>query len=213
MIRKQEIISFATHCTAFLASIAGIIILWIASGSSPLLKGVSLVYGASVSFLFLASTMYHARKRTEDDNSIWRKIDHFAIFVMIAGTYTPISFVYLDGPMLYVVLSIQWGLVLAGGIFKFLYLSAPRILSTLVYVAMGWMAVFVIKYFRDTMPLSQMVLVLAGGLSYTAGAVFYALKKPVIVRDLLGFHEIFHVFIIAGAAFHYAAVFRAVAGV
>ena len=168
-----------------------------------------MIYGLSVTFLFTASAVYHARKRGENEQTLWRKMDHFAIFVMIAGTYTPFSIRYLDGTVLITVLAIQWGLVLAGAFFKFCYINGPRIMSTLVYLAMGWMVVLVTKYFIHTMPMSQIVLIVAGGVAYSVGAIMYALKKPVLVRGFFGFHELFHLFIMLGAGLHYAGVLRA----
>jgi len=140
-----------------------------------------------------------------------RKLDHFAIFVMIAGTYTPISFIYLTGNLRWIIIIVQWSLVLAGFFFKFFYLNVPRYLYTIIYLIMGWIGIVTIKEFIIAMPKNSVIFLFAGGISYTIGAIFYIMKKP-IKRLGFGFHEIFHLFILLGAFFHYLLVYTAIAG-
>lgn len=208
MILKKEKISFYTHFIAALCAIIGTVFLFTKTTNHPNSTTISLIYGISASLVFIASSAYHARKKIENDVSVWRKLDHFAIFVMIAGTYTPICLVYLKGTMCYAILIAQWTLVAFGAIFKFAFLKSPRILSTLIYLAMGWMAIIAFKGLLSNMPTSQLLFVLGGGIAYSIGAVLYALKKPVLVQNFFGFHEIFHILIIVGAALHYTMVFR-----
>jgi hemolysin III len=209
---QQEKVSFYTHFSAAILSAAGCALLIYITCCDPLKMFVSLIYGLSVTALFTASSVYHARKKSENDTTVWRKLDHSAIFMMIAGSYTPISYLYLPENWFIGIVSAQWALVALGIIFKFVFLKAPRVFSTSVYLAMGWMAVIPIGHLKSIMPLDQFVMLFAGGAAYSIGAVIYALKKPVLKEGVFGFHEIFHIMIIIGAAFHYVIIFRGMSG-
>ncbi|HQA53872.1 MAG TPA: hemolysin III family protein [Spirochaetota bacterium] len=203
-MKKSETVSFATHFGAAVLSFVGTVFLLVYS-RTPELKAVSLIYGFAITFLFTSSAVYHATKKTENSVSIFRKLDHFAIFVMIAGSYTPICYMFLDGAWMISILAVQWSLVIAGGIIKFFVTGKSRILSTSIYLIMGWILLIPLKKLLLTIPSSQLLFLLGEGLAFTTGAVFYMIKKPVRV-----FHEIFHIFCIIGAAFHYTAVFLAI---
>lgn len=207
-MKKEERVSFYSHFAGFILALLGLILLIYRALNDPGRIVVAAVYGVSVVFLFLASSLYHAFKREEEEKSIWRKLDHFAIFVMIAGSYTPIAYLYLDGWLRWIIISIQWGLVIGGFFLKFLYFNTPRILYTIIYIAMGWVGVFALHRLFTAMPTSLFMLMFAGGLSFTVGAVFYIIKKP-NTNPNFGFHEIFHFFILAGGLFHYLMVFFA----
>ena len=170
---------------------------------------VSLVYGLSISFLFFASTMYHAHKRSENEKTLWRKLDHIAIFVMIAGTYTPISYVYLTGGWRLGILFAQWFLVAIGIVLKLLILNTPRWATILIYLLQGWMAVLPLYLLLKIMPISSFILMALGGIAFTIGAIIYAVKKPDPKPGVFGFHEIFHVLILLGAGLHYIMVWQA----
>ena len=207
-IKKEEKISFYTHFLgAILAFLGTIFLIYIAENRALII--VSIIYGISTILLFLASSLYHANKESEDENSLWRKLDHIAIFIMIAGTYTPITFVYLSGYWKWSIIIIQWTLVFGGLFFKFFYLNAPRYLYTVIYLLMGWMGIIPITQFIKTMGSSELIYLFGGGLSYTIGAIFYIFKKPQFNKNF-GFHEIFHIFILIGAFFHYLLVYEAV---
>lgn len=208
--RIQESFNCYSHLAGIIAAVAGIVYLIYAVRASAAHVAVALVYGFSIILLFSASTTYHALKQTEDEISIWRKLDHIAIFFMIAGTYTPVCYVYLSGGWKWSIILIQWGLVIAGLFLKFFYLKAPRYFSTLIYLFMGWMGILPIKILLTTMPPVAVFYLFAGGLSFTAGAILYAIKKPVF-RSGFGFHEIFHLFILLGGTFHYLLVYTALA--
>ncbi len=167
------------------------------------------VYGLCVLLLFSASSLYHAKKREENEVSLFRKLDHAAIFFMIAGTYTAVSFLSLDGLARWTVIILQWSLVGAGVIFRLFWLRAPRALYTAIYLGMGWVAIFLIRELHRSMPGRAFVFLFAGGLAYTIGAVFYLMKRP---RGRFGFHEIWHLFILAGAGLHYLMVYISLTG-
>lgn len=208
MIKKEEQVSFYTHFIAGLISVAGTVVLLIKTAGNFNLSLIAFIYGLSITSLFGASAVYHAKKKEENDKSVWRKLDHTAIFIMIAGTYTPIAYLYLTDGWFIGIISAQWALVIFGLIFKFVFIKAPRILYTSIYLAMGWMAVIPLKNLAISMPYSQIVLLFSGGFAFTVGAVFYALKWPVFKKGIFGFHEVFHVMTLIGAGFHYAVVYR-----
>ena len=211
LIRCQEKLSCYSHLVGVFAAITGTIYLIYAVRSSLAHVVVSIVYGFSVILLFLASATYHALKQNENEVSIWRKLDHIAIFFMIAGTYTPVCYVYLSGYWKWSIIIIKWTLGIAGLFLKFFYLKAPRYFSTVIYLLMGWIGIIPIKELLTTMPPNAVFYLFAGGISFTVGAIFYAIKKPVF-RSGLGFHEIFHLFVLLGGAFHYLLVYIALAG-
>ena len=207
IIKQEEKISFYSHLIGFVLALMGTIyLLWLVEG--VVYNSISLIYGLSVMVLFLSSALYHANKEHDDEVSIWRKLDHIAIFIMIAGTYTPVSYVYLSGYWRWGIIIAQWVLVLGGLFFKFFYLKAPRWLYTLIYILMGWMGILPITRFVNAMSNTALFYLFAGGLSYTVGAVFYIIKKPTFT-DNFGFHEIFHLFILLGAFFNYLLVYTA----
>ena len=209
IVLKNEKVSAYTHGALIPVMTAGTIILAILSGSNIQLQIFSLIYGFSAITLFTASFLYHARKKYENERSLWRKLDRSAIFILIAGTSAPLCFLYLQGPIKWWILSIQWLFVLSGIVFVF-FINAPRKISTLVYLLMGWVALMPLKSMLTEMPASIIILLVAGGVSYIAGAVVYAVKKPDLRPLHMGFHEVFHVFVIAGAILHLVMVISGV---
>ena len=209
-IPENEKISAYTHGGAIPVMVIGTAILMYMSRGNINLQIVSLIYGLSAVILFTASFLYHCRKSGENDTSIWRKLDHSAIFFLIAGTYTPMCYLYLDGWMRWGILIAQWSLVFSGIVFKLFFINAPRVIGTSIYLIMGWIVVIPISRLVSIMPGDVLFLLSAGGLSYTAGAVIYAIKKPNPIPGRFGFHEIFHIFIIAGALFHLFMVFTGI---
>jgi hemolysin III len=208
-MKPTERVSFYSHLAGALLFIPGTVLLLYLSRQEWPLMTVSAIYGFSVIFLFTSSSLYHYFKKQEGEISIWRKLDHFAIFIMIAGTYTPVTYVYLSGGVRAGILIFQWSLVLAGFFFKFFYLNAPRWIYTMIYLLMGWSAIFTIRPLFAAMTPVSISLLFAGGISFSVGAIFYILKKPVCFPGF-GFHEIFHFFILLGGLCHYLLVLLAV---
>jgi hemolysin III len=209
-IRQSEKVSAYSHFFGAAASVIGLIILLFATWGRWDYFCVSLVYGLGAICMFLASGIYHAQKQEENAINIWRKLDHVDIFIMIAGTYTPLSYAYLEGAWFWSIICMQWACVLAGLFFKVFYLRAPRIISPIIYLLMGWMAVIPINILWHNMSSLSFWLLIGGGVAYSAGAVIYALKKPNPVPGIFGFHEIFHMFILLGAVLHYFMIYIAV---
>ncbi len=209
-IRKSEKAASFSHLFGAVASVIGLIVLLYATWGRWDIFFVTLVYGLGAICLFLASGIYHAQKREENAQNIWRKLDHVAIFIMIAGTYTPMCYVYLEGAWFWSIIGVQWGCVLAGLFFKVFYLRAPRIISPILYLLMGWMAVIPMNILWHSMSALSFCLLVGGGVAYSVGAIIYALKKPNPLPGVFGFHEIFHLFILLGAVLHYFMVYIAV---
>lgn len=201
-IPDREKISAYTHGGTVPLMIAGTIALLFISAENLAAQIVSLIYGLSGIFLFSASFLYHSKKNSENDKSFWRKLDHTAIFFLIAGTYTPVTYFYLEGKMKWGILIAQWSLVITGTVFKLFFINAPRVIGTVIYLLMGWIVVIPISTLVQTMPATALFFLAAGGMSYTIGAVIYMMKKPNPLPYFFGFHEIFHILIICGAVLH-----------
>ncbi|MBN1689976.1 MAG: hemolysin III family protein [Dehalococcoidia bacterium] len=212
--QRSDLVNFYSHLLGAVAALAGYIILLCVSSGSMAKIVLSSVYGLCAVFLFTCSAIYHGQKAGEDERNPWRRLDHIAIFFMIAGTYTPVSYIYLDGWWRWGIIGAQWLLVILGFVFKMVYIHGPRWLTTVIYVVMGWMLLAPLIWgpLLSTMPLPSLLLLLAGGVAYTIGAVFYAIKKPNPLPGVFGFHEIFHLLVIAGAVLHYMVIYYAIAG-
>jgi hemolysin III len=206
----REPASGFSHLAGAVLSVAALIsLLWVAISNRDVWQIVSFsIFGASMILLYSASATYHLVNASENVVRILQKIDHSMIFILIAGTYTPICLTMLRGALGYRLLALIWSCAAAGIAMKMFFFNIPRLLYTGIYLIMGWIAVFVIvPLYRAGGPLPLLWL-LAGGLMYTAGGVIYALKKPDILPGWLGFHEIFHIFVILGSTAHYVMIFR-----
>lgn len=207
MIKKlREPVNGLTHLGAAIAAGIGLIIL-VVIGWGNLGKTISLtVYGASLILLFTASAVYHMVKARPSIMNNLRKLDHSAIFILIAGTYTPFCFNLFTGFWQWGMLILVWSLALIGVAVKLLWLNAPRWLYTGVYVAMGWLALLGGKELLMTLPVGAVVWLLIGGVTFTIGAIVYATKSFNFFPGIFGFHEIWHIFVIIGALAHFIGV-------
>jgi hemolysin III len=199
--RREEIANSVSSGVGLIAIIGGIPFLLssaIQHGSEFSLAGV-IIFAATMVALYLSSTIYHALPRTKIKR-LFRLFDHSAIFLLIAGTYTPFALGALRGVWGWTLFSLVWCLAILGIGFKALGGLQYRWLSTCLYVGMGWMAVFAIRQFWLHIPLEGLLWIAAGGLAYTAGVVFYLAKQ---VRYS---HFIWHLFVFAGTACHFCAV-------
>lgn len=205
---KEERFSSLSHLFGVFLSICGFFLLMIRIQAkfAPIL--IICVYFLSNIFLFFSSFLYHARKQEEDEISVFRKLDHIAIYVMIAGTYTPFCYLFLSGGWFWVIFISQWVSVIAGIAFKLFFLNTPRWITSGIYLIQGWMAVLPLYQFWTIMTRSSFFLLVAGGISYTIGAIIYILKKPNPIPKYFGFHEIFHVFILIGACLHFFIIYQ-----
>ncbi|MGE5588238.1 MAG: PAQR family membrane homeostasis protein TrhA [Clostridia bacterium] len=203
--RLKDPASGLSHLVGALLSIAALVILVRAGiANNDVWKIVSFsIFGSSLILLYSASATYHLLNVSRRAQVVLRKLDHIMIFVLIAGTYTPVCLVTLRGVLGYVLLAIVWTLALAGLFFKVFYLEAPRWVYTAIYLMMGWLVVaFVVPLVR-ALSRGTIIWLFVGGVFYSLGAVIYGLKRPNLVRGWLGFHEIFHIFILLGSVSHF----------
>jgi len=166
------------------------------------------IFGFTMFLMYTSSSLYHLLPLREDALRLFRKIDHIMIFLFIAGTYTPICLVGLRGPWGWTLFGIVWGLALVGIFLKVFWLHAPRFLSTAIYVLLGWMAMIAFYPLTQVLSGSAMSWLLAGGISYSVGAVIYAVKKPDPFPGLFGFHEIWHLCVMGGSFCHFWLILR-----
>lgn len=197
----EEIANSITHGFGLLLSIAGLIALvsvTASRGTTWQLVSCS-IYGATLVLLYLASTLYHALAMTRA-RRVFRIIDHSAIFLLIAGTYTPFVLICLRNWFGYTLLATVWAVSICGVVFKAIWIDGHGIISTVIYAALGWVSVFAIKPLLQVLPASGMWWLVAGGVAYTAGIVFFASTWKYA-------HTIWHVFVLAGSVCHFVAVF------
>lgn len=201
----EEIANAITHGIGLLLSIAGFVVLLVLAA----LRGTAWhivacsIYGATLICLYTASTLYHAVISPRVKRAL-RIFDHSAIYLLIAGTYTPFLLVSLRGAWGWSLLGVIWGLALVGVLFKFWFVERFAILSTAVYIAMGWLVVIAAKPVITHLPLTAIIWLLAGGLAYTGGVIFFAAKR------IPYSHAIWHLFVLAGSICHYFAVLSTV---
>jgi len=201
--KLREPVNGLTHLVAAAIALVGLVIL-VALGWGQPGKVISLViYGISLVTLFLASGLYHSVIATPRVLQRLRKFDHSAIFLLIAGTYTPICINLLEGFWKWGLLGIVWGLALTGIGVKSFFINAPRWATAGVYILMGWLSILGIREILDAMPVGAITWLVAGGLIYTLGAVVYITKRMDFLPDVFGFHEVWHIFVILGALAHF----------
>jgi hemolysin III len=166
------------------------------------------VFGLSLVALYAASTLYHLLPLSPSGVARLRRLDHMTIFVLIAGTYTPFCLLALEGVWGRGLLGLIWGLALCGILLKLLWMDTPRWLSVALYLGMGWVALVAAPALFRAVPAGGMAWVLGGALAYSAGALIYGLKRPNPMPGVFGFHELWHLFVMAGSACHFWAVLR-----
>jgi len=200
-----------SHLLGAALAVAGLVVLVTISRDDPWRVVGFSIYGASLIILYLASTVYHWLLVPIAQRKWLNRVDHVAIFLLIAGTYTPVCIVTLRGGWGWTMFGIVWTAAVAGTILKLGFRSLPRWVSASIYVAMGWAAVLAVVPLVRAFPPSALAWLLAGGLLYTAGAVVYATRRPNPYPRVFGFHEIFHMFVLAGSAAHFVFMLRWVA--
>lgn len=212
MKRFREPVSGFTHLFGAIASLAGLILLVakkiIIPTSSPLGLFSVIIFGLSLILLYTASTVYHLVRSNDKVILFLRKLDHSMIFILIAGTYTPICLIALEGFWRWSLFTLIWSFALLGIILKLTWFDAPRWLSTFFYIVMGWLAVFAISPLSKVLPKNAMILLVAGGIVYTIGGLIYALKWPKLNLKYWGFHEVFHLFVLGGSFLHYMLIIQ-----
>lgn len=206
----REPINGLTHLAGALLSFAGLLALVIkaslTTGSALAITSVT-IFGISMILLYTASATYHMVKAKDRVIAFLRRIDHSMIFVLIAGSYTPFCLISLNGVTGWTLFAIITIAALCGILFKMIWFKSPRWLSTSIYIVMGWMVIFVVPPLSSVLSQEGIFWLVAGGVMYTIGGVIYALKPDFLRSKHLGFHEIFHIFIMLGSLSHFLSVY------
>jgi hemolysin III len=202
----REPFNSLSHFAGILLSVAGLVLLLVLSNGEPWRTVSFAIYGSSLILLYTASTLLHSIKAKAATERKLRIFDHAAIFILIAGSYTPIALVTLQKAHPawgWSLLSVAWGIALLGVLFKVFWIHAPRWLSTALYLGMGWMSLVVIVPIAHAFPIGGLVWLALGGAFYSVGAIIYALKKPDFFPKVFGYHELWHLFVLAGSFCHF----------
>jgi len=203
--RVRDPMSALTHFIAFVAAIFGtpILLVHAAAEVASLSAMVSLsIFMVSMVLLYGASSAYHTFALSDRGIKTLKKLDHVMIFFLIAGSYTPVCTVRLGSAGLKL-LVLVWGLAVAGAVFKLCWVTCPKWVSSVIYIAMGWSCVTAMPQILATLTTVGFLWLLAGGIVYTVGGVLYALKPKGLEGKRFGIHEIFHVFVMGGSLCHY----------
>ena len=216
MKKIKDPVSGFTHLFGAILSIAGLVILIVMAALYSNEKGWDItsfsIFGTGLILLYTFSSLYHLLNVGETATRVLRKFDHIMIYVLIASTYTPICLGPLRGPWGWTIFGIVWGLAVIGIILTSIWINAPRWLTTILYLAMGWTVVIaiypMITIFSNLNALSSLWWLLAGGIFYTIGAIIYGFKIPKFENKYFGYHEIFHIFVMLGSFCQYWFILR-----
>ena len=198
----EELLNTISHGIAAIASIFGFIILLNSNTNHQIILICTLIYSFSLIILYTSSTLYHGVKNKKL-KEIFRILDHCGIFILIAGTYTPIALISINGTTGWWIFSIQWSLVIIGSIFKFFFTGKYEYISLLIYIIMGWMIVFKWNTLINCISPTALNLLVWGGIIYTTGIIFYVLDSRMKYS-----HFIWHLFVITGSTIHYIMIFK-----
>lgn len=203
----KEPVNTYTHLFGFFLGIVGLILLLVKS-AGDLSKMVTMtIFGCSILVLYACSSLYHWINTTQQKEMLLRKLDHIAIYLLIAGSYTPVFYYGLTGWWKAAMLIAVWLVAAIGILLKVFFMKVPRGVSTAFYLLIGWIAVIPFARLVNGLPPGALALIIAGGLAYTVGAVIYGTKRISLCTNKFGFHEIFHVFVLMGTTLHFLMVF------
>ncbi|MER2124627.1 MAG: hemolysin III family protein [Exiguobacterium indicum] len=206
----REPINGLTHLGGAVFAFVGLLALVI---KASLERGASLaivaaiIFGVSMMALYAVSATYHMVLASDRAIAIWRRLDHSMIYLLIAGSYAPFCLVSLNGPTGWVLFSIVMLIAVSGITFKLVWFNSPRWLSTTLYIGMGWIMVFAITPLAQVLSPIGIGLLFLGGIFYTIGGIIYGLKPRILSFKHLGFHEIFHIFVLLGSLAHFLCVY------
>ncbi len=207
--------SAITHFVAMMLAVFAAVPLLVKAGLSAGDQNfiAMLIFISSMILLYGASATYHTVNLTGKRLHIFKKIDHMMIFVLIAGSYTPVCLIVLGGELGLQLLAVVWSIALVGIVIKACWVTCPKWFSSMIYIAMGWVCVFVFGQLWSTLPTAAFLWLLAGGIIYTIGGVIYALKLPIFnsKHKSFGSHEVFHLFVMGGSICHFIFMYLYVA--
>ncbi len=202
--------SALSHFIGFLLSIAAMPVLLIYAFQVQAKQSLIIAYAVylmSMILLYGASSAYHSFSISERGNRILKKIDHISVCILIAGTYTPVCIGIMDPVKGRILLIAVWTVAILGMVMKAFFVYVPRYVSTVMYLFMGWLALWYLPHLYHMMGTSCFLFLLAGGILYSIGSLIYAIKKPLISLKGFGNHELFHLFVLAGSLCHYVMMF------
>lgn len=199
---EGERFNIITHLVGSLAAVTGLIVLLVtASRQGDVLPIVSVsIYGTTLALLYITSTLYHSLHGNA--KIVFQKLDHLAIYLLIAGTYTPFALISLGKALGWVIFGVVWGLAVLGMILELSLKRSNRLIPLIIYLTMGWLIIVAIKPFIQALGMAGFGWVLLGGIAYTFGVIFYVYDEK-----YLHFHGIWHLFVLAGSSFQYFAIF------
>ncbi|MCF8087382.1 MAG: hemolysin III family protein [Desulfotignum sp.] len=205
----REPVNALSHMAGSLASIAGLtLMVVVAAVKADAWHVVSFaIFGTTLVFMYTASFLYHGLQLSAKTLAIFRRIDHIMIFMVIAGSYTPLCLVPLRGPWGWSLFGIIWGFAAVGIALKLFWMNLPRWISTVIYLGMGWLCMVVVYPLVQILEPAPLLWLALGGLFYSLGAMVYIFKKPDPFPKVFGFHEIWHIFVLLGSACHFWLVF------
>lgn len=214
-LKLREPGSAITHLIGALLSACAAVPLLLHTNTSSGYTGLCamIIFIVSMFLLYTASTTYHSLTLAPGIVKVFRKIDHMMIFVLIAGSYTPICLIVLKGTTGTIMLSVIWGLALVGILIKAFWITCPKWFSSVIYIGMGWTCVFAFVPLMNALSVAAICWLVAGGVLYTVGGVIYALKLPLFnsKHSAFGSHEVFHLFVLAGSICHFVFMYHFVA--
>ena len=191
------------HGTAAIVSFAGLILLVVRTSSDLLRMFTMIVFAGSMVALFATSSLYHSVPWRERWKKRMQRFDHSMIFLLVAGTYTPIAFNVLNSSWKWITLGVVWGIAVLGILQKMLLPKVRNWLSITLYMVMGWFAVIPVRELFDRLPLEAMVLLIVGGACYSLGMILLVTKRPQLFPRIFSYHEVFHILVISGALLHF----------
>ena len=206
----REPINGLTHLAGAILSLIALIAMIVKVAlDNPTVIGLIAVtiFGVSMILLYATSATYHMVISSDTVINFLQRLDHSMIFVLIAGSYTPFCLIVLNGKSGWILFSIVTLIAICGIIFKLAWFNCPRTLSTSIYIVMGWLAVFVFKPLLTSLSGPGLFLLIIGGVLYTIGGIIYAIKPKCLTFKHLGFHEIFHIFILLGSLYHFLCIY------
>jgi hemolysin III len=201
--QMREPVNGLMHYGAAIGALVGLVILLVISYGNWVKQETLLVYGASLVLMLTASAAYHLIQGSPRRMQFLRKIDHSAIFIVIAGTYTPICINLFTGFWQWGLSSIIWGLAIVGAVSKIFLINTPRWFTATVYIVMGWLALVGVKEIIAVLPVGAIIWLALGGIAFTLGAVVYITKIMNFVPGVFGFHEVWHIFVTVGCLCHF----------
>lgn len=206
----REPFNSLSHLLGALLGLVGLILMLVKGieiNSPPLTLTAIVVFGVSMILLYAASATYHWLIGKAQHIQFLRRLDHSMIYILIAGTYAPFCLITLNNTAGYVLFIIILLLAASGILFKMIWFNCPRWVSTAIYIGMGWMIIFLAPTLADSLGTTGLLYLILGGISYTIGGIIYGVKPNIPFINKLGFHEIFHIFILLGTLFHFICVY------